>query len=172
MVALPEAAPAVDGWRERTCADRPSVGVPPHVTLLFPFVPAAELCAGTIDRLHRLFARFPAFDVVLRELRRFAGVLYLAPEPDEPFRRLLEAAADAYPEHPPYGSEIPLDQVVPHVTVAHGDPALLDEAEEDVAAALPIASAVREVALLEEVEPDWGRWRVRATVPLGPPQAS
>ena len=58
VVALPEAAPAVDGWRERTCADRPSAGVPPHVTILFPFVPAAELGAGTIDRLHRLFGRF------------------------------------------------------------------------------------------------------------------
>lgn len=168
MVALPEAAPAVDGWRERTCADRPSGGVPPHVTILFPFVPAAEVGLETIDRLHRLVARFPAFHVVLRELRRFPGLLYLAPEPDEPFRRLIEAAADAYPEHPPYGGVVPLDQVVPHVTVAHGDTVLLDEAEEDVAAALPIASAVRELVLLEEVEPDGGRWRVRATVPLGP----
>jgi len=167
VVALPEAAQAVDDWRERTCADRPSAGVPPHVTILFPFVPAAELGAGTIDRMHGLFARFPAFDVVLRELRRFPGVLNLAPEPDEPFRRLIEAAAAAYPERPPYGGEIPLDEVVPHVTVAQGDPALLDVAEADVAAALPIASPVREVVLLEEVEPDWERWRVRAAVPLG-----
>ena len=166
VVALPEVAQAVDDWRERTCADRPSAGVPPHVTILFPFVPAAELGEETIDRVRRLFARFPSFDVVLRDLRRFPGVLYLAPEPDEPFLRLIEAAAAVYPERPPYGGEISLDEVVPHVTVTHGDPALLDVAEADVAAALPIASSVREVVLLEEVEPDWERWRVRAAVPL------
>ena len=38
-VPFPEAA-AFDGWRERTCGSKPSHGVPPHVTLLFPFAPA------------------------------------------------------------------------------------------------------------------------------------
>ncbi len=48
VVAFPEAWPIVDGWRERTCLDRPSIGIPPHVTLVFPFVPAEEV-GGNID---------------------------------------------------------------------------------------------------------------------------
>jgi hypothetical protein len=42
----------------------------------------------------------------------------------------------------------------------------MDEAEADVERSLPIESVAREVILLEEVEPDWGRWKARARLPL------
>src|SRR5215216_5253276 len=41
IVAVPEAEPLVGGWRLRY--DDASLGVPAHVTLLFPFMPAEEL---------------------------------------------------------------------------------------------------------------------------------
>ena len=44
VIAFPAFSPVVDGWRERTSAeDRPSMGIPPHVTLLHPFVPAEAI---------------------------------------------------------------------------------------------------------------------------------
>jgi hypothetical protein len=43
----------------------------------------------------------------------------------------------------------------------------MDEAEADVERLLPIESVAKEVLLLEEVEPDWGRWQVRARLALG-----
>jgi hypothetical protein len=58
IVAVPEATSTVDGWREHTCADRPSIGVPAHVTILFPFVPAPEIDVALVDDLRGLFARF------------------------------------------------------------------------------------------------------------------
>jgi hypothetical protein len=70
-----------------------------------------------------------------------------------------------YPHLPPYGGAF--DSIVPHVTVAEGDPELLDEAERDVRQALPIGAETREVVLLDEVEPDPARWEVRARLPFG-----
>ena len=101
VVEVPEAAVAVDTWRERTSPAKPSKGVPAHVTILFPFVPAAEL-DDVLDDLRALFARLPSFAFELRECRHFPGVLYLAPDPPDPFVALTEAVAAAYPAYPPY----------------------------------------------------------------------
>jgi 2'-5' RNA ligase len=164
IVPVPEAAGAVDPWRERTSNDKPSRGVPAHVTLLFPFVPAADVDAAIVEELRRVVGAAEAFAFGLREARRFPGVLYLAPDPPEPFVRLTEAIADRWPRHPPY--EGAFETVVPHLTVAQGDAALLDEAETVVRPALPIHAQAREALLLEEVEPEWRRWETRARLPL------
>ena len=164
IVVVPEAAPAVDAWREQACKAKPSAGVPPHITLLYPFVPAGEIDDTLVDELGELFARFAPFSFALREARRFPGALYLSPEPGEPFVALTKAIATAHPDYPPYAGTV--DSIVPHLTVAEGDDELLDEVERDLAAALPIGVAASEVLLLEEVRPDL-EWRVRARLPIG-----
>jgi hypothetical protein len=163
VVAVPEAGPAVDRWLERTAAAKPSTGVPAHVTILFPFVPAAELDERELD-LEALFARFTPFDVAFRETRRFPGVLYLAPDPPEPFVSLTEAVVASYPDYPPYGGVF--DAIVPHLTAAEGDAHALARVEGELREWLPIAARVRDVVLLEEVEPDMARWRERTRFPL------
>lgn len=165
VVEVPEAAPAVDGWRELTTAAKPSSGVPAHVTILFPFVPARELDDRLLGDLHALFAGASAFAFVLRATRRFPGVLYLAPEPAEPFAGLTETVSAAYPAYPPYGGQF--GAIVPHLTVAEGEDALLDRAEANVGRSLPIKATACEVLLLEEVEADLARWRAHARIPLG-----
>jgi 2'-5' RNA ligase len=165
-----EAAHAVDPWRERTCEAKPSTGVPPHITLVFPFAPAARLDRALLDALAGIFAAVPAFDFELRTSRRFPAALYLAPEPAPAFERLTDAVVRRFPEFRPYGGAF--DSVVPHLTVAQGDDALLDEAEADVRRALPIRALAREALLLEEAEPDGARWRARRRLPLGGRRAS
>ena len=162
VIAFPELSPTVDGWREQTCDDRPSIGVPPHVTLLYPFVPA-EMADGALDGLRELFAATSSFDVSFRELRRWPEMAYLAPEPPEPFTQLTEAILERWPDYPPYGGIH--ETVIPHLTVAYGDDVLLGEVEEDVTPKLPIDAHVTEVVLLEELEPDV-RWSERARFPL------
>lgn len=162
---VPEAAAAVDGWRERTCDDRPSAGVPAHVTLLFPFLAPAEIDGATIERLRRITATIAIFRIRLARTARFDAVLYLAPEPAGPFVKLTEEIARAFPGHPPYGGAV--QEIVPHLTVARGDAALMDEAEADINLLLPIEATLREAVLLEEAVPDWGRWEVRAKLPFG-----
>jgi len=159
-VPVPEAGPATDSWKERTGLGKPSIGIPAHVTLVFPFVPAEEVNEALIAELRGFFTKQPAFDLVLARFGRFPETIYLAPEPPEPFVRMTEALMERYPDHPPY--EGVFDTIVPHLTVAHGDEALLDEAERDVRPHLPIRAHASEALLLVEVEPDWGRWETRA----------
>jgi 2'-5' RNA ligase len=175
VVAVPEASSAVDGWREQTSDNRPdrrrlarrrlrpSMGIPPHVTLLFPFAPA-ERVDESLDELRQLFAGTLAFDVSFRELRRFPELAYLAPEPPEPFASLTEAIVERWPAYPPY--EGIHETVIPHLTVAYGNDSLLAEVEADVTPQLPIEAHVVEAVLLEERELDV-RWAARARFPLG-----
>ena len=153
IVPVAEAAAAVDAWRERTCEGKPSAGVPPHVTLLAPFAPVTHVVVRTLEEV---FAETSAFALELRELRRFPGTLYLAPEPAEPFAALTAALVSRFPGYPPYGD--PSITVVPHLTVAQGGDELLDRVEAELRPALPIAADVREAVLLER---EGDAWRIR-----------
>ena len=144
VVPFTELAEVVDPWREQSVGSKPSNGVPPHVTLLAP-------CPGDRDAIGEVLEEVSAFNVEFHELRRFTEVptLYLAPEPAEPFVRLVAALVDRFPDWPPYGGIH--DTVVPHLTVTQG-PAE-DAAEAAVARALPLRGRAREALLLAEVAP-------------------
>jgi hypothetical protein len=101
----------------------------------------------------------------LRETRRFPVSLYLAPDPDAPFAALTDAVYRAFPDHPPFAGKF--DVVVPHVTVAHGDDALLCEIEVELRIALPptgVAARCAEVVLIENSS---GRWEPMQVFGLG-----
>lgn len=164
MVAFPKASRVVDGWREQTCLDKPSIGIPPHVTLLHPFVPAELVDDSVVEKLGLLFAAAPQFVVTFREIRNWPGMAYLAPEPPDPFAALTGAIVERWPDYPPY--EGVHETVIPHLTVAYGDAPLLSEVEADVIPKLPIEAHVTEAVLLEELEPDV-RWGERACFTLG-----
>jgi 2'-5' RNA ligase len=162
IVAVPEAEPLVGHWRERY--DNASLGVPAHVTLLFPFVPAEETDDALLATLRELFASQPAFSFSLTRVARFPEVAWLAPEPAKPFRRLTELIFSRYPDYPPY--EGIHDAVIPHLTVGVGDTALQDEIDAALAPRLPIEAEAREVTLL--IEDGSGRWHARERFPLEP----
>ncbi len=164
IVAVPEVAAVVDRWRERTCYGKPSSGVPAHITILFPFVPPDSIDSTLIHDLRKLFGAFQSFAFELETTGRFPMVLYLAPDPSEPFVRLTEAVFEAHPDYPPYGGAFAA--TVPHLTAAEGDDEILSKAEADILPSLPIEAEAREVLLIEEVEPDSARWRERARLPL------
>jgi 2'-5' RNA ligase len=144
---------------------KPSQGVPAHVTVLFPFVPAEEIDDALLEELRALFAGFEPFGFTLPRLRRFPTTLYLEPEPAGPFRELTRAVAERWPEHQPYEGEF--EDVVPHLTVAQGEPELLDAAEADVAPKLPLVTRATEATLLVEVERFGELWEPRVTFPFG-----
>ena len=153
IVEVPEAEPVVGELRlqhDRSAA----LGVPAHITILFPFADAA---AVDEDALAQLFGRFPAFDFTLDRVERFdTGVVWLHPEPSFRFVDLTAAIAERWPEHPPYEGEF--DEPIPHLTVS--------ETPIDFQPALPIAARAHEVTLIEEDE-STGRWSRRRSFPLG-----
>jgi hypothetical protein len=137
-----------------------SRGMPPHATVLYPFIPARRLNDAIIDELRQLIAGVPAFELSLASLGRFPGVLYLKPEPAEPLVRLTEAIVARWPEHPPYLDAYP--DVVAHVTVAEGEE--FGELAERLLDELPVHATATEVWLMCEGRD--GRWSPRATLPL------
>jgi hypothetical protein len=164
IVAVPEAESAVGAHRS-WLDDAAGRGVPAHVTVLYPFVPPAEVDEAVMATLRAAVASVPAFDTVFARTSWFGDeVLYLAPEPDLPFRALMTAVWDAFPAHPPYGGEIA--DVIPHLTVGQGAPLpVLRTVAEEVAAYLPIPMRVSIATLiLGSDEPD--SWHAAAELPL------
>ena len=157
VITVPEADSLIGEYRRRHTRDG-AAGMPAHVTLLYPFADVDALTDATSDEIAQVSRSFDAFDFVIRKTARFEGdLLWLRPDPSEPFVALTEALARAFPEFPPYGGVH--DEIVPHVSVAHGDDALFAALEHELAPALPIRSAATEIELFEHVG---GRWRRRA----------
>jgi 2'-5' RNA ligase len=153
--------PPVDLWRERTCVFKPSDGVPAHITLVFPFATADEVDDALIAALRDVVGRFAAFTFALDGMSRFPAALYFTPDPGGRFVELIEALAERFPDCEP--AVHAFDAVVPHLTVAEGDTAVMDAAEAELAPLLPL-SAVCESAVLLVEGPE--RWSVEAHLPL------
>lgn len=165
VVLVPEAEVLVKPFRDR---HEPSaaVGVPAHITCLYPFIAPDEIDSAVLDELRQCFERFLPFDFSLTGARRFPGVLYLSPEPAEPFRELTLAIWDRWPNTPPYGGQY--SDIVPHLCVAQiADEPQLDAVAEEFGSAsagkLPIRATAREVALMDNTS---GRWQLRTTFGL------
>ncbi|WP_119421087.1 2'-5' RNA ligase family protein [Desertibaculum subflavum] len=167
VILVPEAEPLVGSFRAR---HDPSAaeGVPAHVTLLYPFAAPDQIDATALDALRALFAPIMPFDFALTAARRLGdSVLYLAPEPAEPFRQLTFAIWHRFPKTPPYGAQHA--DIAPHLTVAQiADAATLNRVAAGFADAaherLPIEASATEVSLLDNRT---GRWQTNTTFPLG-----
>jgi 2'-5' RNA ligase len=164
VVLVPEAEPVVSGTRAR---HDPAVqlGVPPHVTLLFPFMTSDGVSASVQSTLCNLFAGFERFSVCFAEACRWPLEAYLAPRPDAPFIALTRAIAAAFPEYPPYEGRHA--DIVPHLTIAQGSAAAAEQGVKEIAAELAkygsIQSVCTAVTLLENSA---GLWRVMHTFPF------
>ena len=165
LVPIPEAAALVDRHRlrlTRAGAD----GIPPHVTLLYPFTDSALLTEERTREAARIVGSVPEFDVSLASSRRFdvdPPILHLAPEPAAPFAGLTRALVTAFPEHQPYDGRYP--ELVPHLTVAIADAEVLAPVEAELGRGLPIEARVTEAWLMRRDEDD--RWRMLQRLELG-----
>lgn len=144
-----------------------ALGVPLHVTLLYPFVPPDELDAA-LPRLADVLCAHRRFDFVLSELQTFARTVWVAPEPAAPFVRLTRAIEAAFPETPHWGGAF--EEVIPHVTLVDGlEESVLEETlarlRSVVEPLLPVTLSADEVVVLAE-QAD-GRMPVVARLPLG-----
>ncbi len=172
VVPVPTAEATVGRWRSQL---DPSAGwgVLAHVTVLYPFLPPDRIDEAVLAALGEVVGSVPAFDVEFTQVQWFGDtVVWLAPEPADPFRALTAAVAQRFPEAPPYGGEH--GEVLPHLTVGNGAPlGLLREAAREVAAHLPIRMAVRHVQVLQGTAAP-NSWTTVADLPLGvvPPSST
>ena len=145
-----------------------AAGIPPHITVLYPFLPPKQLSAAGIQQeVASCFQQFVPFDFVLVSVKRFPGTLYVAPEPSELFRALTLRVWETFPGCPPYKGRH--SHIIPHLTVASnaGEEILTRVAGEFEISArqfLPLPARAEEVALLTN---EFGPWQAVATFPLG-----
>lgn len=170
LVPVPAAELAVGGHRARLNLSA-RMGVPAHITVLYPFLPLGELTDGAVESVRVLMAGIEAFDFTLDRVGWFgADVVWLGPRDPAPFRSLTEKAFAAFPSCPPYGGQY--DDVVPHLTVGNlGGEDALRQAAAEVSGHLPIATRATEVILMGGPDRDQtgrpGQWRTMATFRLG-----
>src|SRR3954451_7792456 len=169
IVSVPEADAVVGTFRDDLDVAA-SWGVPAHVTVLYPFVEpviardpdviaALRAVVGTVGRFACSFPRTAWFG---------DEVVWLAPDPAQPFRDLTAAVWTAFPDCPPYGGAH--DDTVPHLPVGElerGDSRALEQAELTVGPSLPVRTYVDRVLLIAGAEAPMS-WRVLHELPLGP----
>ncbi len=165
LVPIPEAAALVDPYRLRLTRAG-AEGIPPHITLLYPFTDSTLLTAARVREAAGIVGSVSAFDVSLGSTERFDAdppILYLAPEPAAPFAALTGALVAAFPEHQPYEGLYP--ELVPHLTVAIADAATLEPVAAELGPALPIEARVETAWLMQRDAS--GRWRLRQRLAFG-----
>jgi len=148
--------PVADGLLQKSARE---AGMPPHITIFYPFLNVRTIDAETESVLAALLQEVPSFDFELSDIGRFPGVVYLSPEPAAPFVALTQALAERWPDHQPY--EGAFEEIVPHLTVAYGAPIPSGLAER-----LPVRARAEEVWLMSRVA---RRWTRRRAFPLGRP---
>jgi hypothetical protein len=165
LLEVPAAEPLVGALRLEGDVSA-SLGVPAHVTLLYPFVDDPD--DGVVEELRFFFERVEGFGLDLVSVGEFPEVVWLALEDPTVVHDLITALVRRWPDCPPYGGLFAVEDVVPHLTVVDTpDPALRARATE-VAAGLPIRTTVVEAALW--VHEEGSPWRRLATFPLAPPE--
>jgi 2'-5' RNA ligase len=165
VVVVPEAEPLVHAHRQRLDANA-ALGIPAHVTVLFPFVAPDELDGPVRDRVARVVGAVPAFEHRFTRTDWFGDeVLWLAPADPAPFAELTRRVHAEFPDHAPFGGAF--TEVVPHLTIGHGHPRLaLEAAERAVQAGLPVTGTATEVALFVRQGPGES-WTLDGRFPLG-----
>ena len=166
LLEVPEAEPLVGALRLE--GDHSAqLGVPAHVTLLYPFVDDPD--EGVVEELRFFFERVESFDLDLTSVGHWPEVVYLAMDQADVVHDLIEALVRRWPGCPPYGGMFSVEEVVPHLTVVDTpDAALRERAAAEVSTGLPLRAAVREASLWLHGGDD--RWRELARFPLAPPE--
>ena len=138
-------------------------GVGPHVTVLFPFLPCGDLGPPARAELAAIARAVPGFEVRFERVRRFPELVWVEPEPADPFAALTASVVRRWPDHPPYGGAF--DTVIPHLTLVESDVADLETIEELARQSTPFSRRAQRLELW--CQDGAGRWRVRWRMPFG-----
>jgi 2'-5' RNA ligase len=163
VVRVPALDELIAGLRRRFSLPPKQNGIPPHVTAIVPFLAAGDLGEdGALPALRTLCAGCAPFDVTFARTARFPRVLYLEPEPAEPFIALARSLMTRWPQLAPYAGGH--RRMVPHLTVTTSrPPRVFDQVAEALDSTLPI---VTRVATAQLYNFDGRRWSELASLPF------
>ena len=164
LVPILSAPPLLKDLRDRY--DSNSLhGIPPHITILFPFKNPDEINEKDIDKLKKIFLRVKGFSFVLKRINTFPEVVYLEPSEKEKFINLTKEVMKDFPNYQPYEGKF--TKINPHLTIGHELGERFNEAlkniRKEIEGKLPIKVKAQEVWLMKSEN---GRWRLREKFPL------
>lgn len=151
-IIIPEFDEIIGKWRKKTVADA-SLGVPPHITLLWPWF-SAPVDAEHIDVLRDVLSDFDPFTICFNGIKTFgASVIYLSLEKDSQALKLMERCAAAFPEYPLYKGKV--KDPVPHVTIAKAESEnvfneLYEQIDKELSKVFPLCFDVKAVTVMEQ----------------------
>ena len=159
IIPLPEAELLVRRWRENLdpgCI----LGVPAHITVLFPFASPGDIDDEMIATLQTYFSEFEPFKFGFEAIGWFEDtVVYLDPTPDDVFRGITRGLAKLFPMYLPYEGKY--GESAPHLTIGDGAPLdLLQEAAMNITPHLPLTVSADRVWLMAGGT-DPGSWTLR-----------
>jgi 2'-5' RNA ligase len=165
VIPVPAAELLVRRWRESLdpgCI----LGVPAHITVLFPFASPKDIDEEKIATLETYFSQVVPFEFGFKELGWFDDkVVYLAPAPDDVFRGITQGLTKLYPMYLPYEGKH--GESTPHLTIGDGSPLdLLQEAAMNIAPHLPLTASADRVWLMAGGT-DPGSWTLRHEFSFG-----
>jgi hypothetical protein len=131
-------------------------GLPAHISLLYPFLPADELDGDTVAEIAAVLEDRPEIEVRFERCHHTGGFVFLRPEPARPLTELVAALRDHWPHLRPYGGRFG-DAVEPHLTIAMGaSPQDCAALAASLAPALPVTARLTEAWLATFA----GQWRL------------
>ena len=133
LLITPDAEPLVAKWRaEHDAAARD--GIPAHVTVRTPFLPADQWSDPRLEALSELLP----VELTLARLENRPGALVIVVEPDHELRELTDAIGSVWPALPPHKGNRP--DLAYHLTVVRTeDEAVRSEAAAEISPHLPLA---------------------------------
>lgn len=162
IAPIPEVEPIVGPLRAKY--DRAAnLGVPAHITLLYPFRPA-RAAVNEIQALREICATLDTVPFSFTDVRRFPATAYLHPDRSEAFAEIIRTLVNRWLDCRPYSGVHA--GIVPHLTVADGaDVEVLNAVEDALRPQLPIRCVAREVWLM--TSDDAGIWSRSACFRMG-----
>ncbi|WP_374575926.1 2'-5' RNA ligase family protein [Phenylobacterium sp.] len=151
VLALPELDPPLRRWRKHDPAAR--LGMPAHVTLIYPFMDSRAFDEAARVRLRDVLRGFAPLEFAFDRLGAFQGGVWLEPADPAPAVRLIEALAAAFPAHPPFGGAHA--SIIPHLTIAQAAPGVLARIRAEAPRILPLTARAEAVSLYARSEEGW-----------------
>jgi 2'-5' RNA ligase len=151
VLALPALDASLRRWRRRDPAAR--LGMPAHVTLIYPFMDSRSVDDDVRARLRDLSASLPPLELQFDRIGDFRGGLWLELAEPRGVLGLISALAEAFPDWPPYGGAF--ETPVPHLTIAQAPEPLLAPMRREVPRVLPLAARAEAVSLYARFDEGW-----------------
>lgn len=141
-------------------------GVPPHITIIYPFKNPDEINEEDTRTLRKIFSERNGFPFALHRVNAFPNIaVYLEPSERERFVNLTKEVMKAFPNYRPYEGKF--KNMNPHLTLGNElggrFSEVLEEIQKDIESKLPIPVRASEAWLMQSTN---GMWSLKEKFPF------